>query len=343
MNRSCTCQPTHNSCGKPACRGKQHRGCSGLIDTSCVYYHLDNNKPSLLRCTNIKNGTSLEKILEVFDQQICLLKGPDWSQLDLFCLRADYPIRNLTEFAQAVAAEICRLRNQPPPTCDCPEPEPLVVEHCDEFIQLSITGNKIKACLDFDKLLEELLKHKCLFDCTPVTPICSISGLTITTKAIQGTVTSIPIQFTVTNPSDSQVVIQLLTPGGSLVSDSRVPYPQQIFSVTTGLNQLSFQLQPGNYNLGPVRVRIQIGTTCSALSDLLTIQVGQDPFLTLIGSECDEQSVELTIKSVTCDDPVTPEPLTIKSVTCDESPAPELTFLSATCSNSGLAIQSVTC
>lgn len=117
---------------------------AGPFDASQIVYHCATSSPSRLTCLGIKNGTSVERILERIDQRLCSMKLPK-----LCCLSATYTINSWSDFATAVDDAICKLQQNP-----------LQVEDCsDKLIKLTIKDGKITACLDLPRLIDEITKH----------------------------------------------------------------------------------------------------------------------------------------------------------------------------------------
>lgn len=80
------------------------------ISTSCVYYNLYDTELGDLVNLDIQSGTSLTIILQKIDEYLGNITGANFSGFSLACLGEDYTITNLKEFAEAVACEICSLR-----------------------------------------------------------------------------------------------------------------------------------------------------------------------------------------------------------------------------------------
>lgn len=108
-----------NLCGKPRyscncqviCDPCNNNGCPIQLDASCVFYHKNNNEVSELTNLGLTNGATLELILETIDVKLEGLNVLDW---ELDCLRDDFTINTLQQFAQAVDTKICQLS-----ACNC--------------------------------------------------------------------------------------------------------------------------------------------------------------------------------------------------------------------------------
>jgi hypothetical protein len=81
-------------------------GCPIQLDWDCVIYHKDNNEVTNLTNLGLTNGATLNQFGEAVDVYIGQIKAADY---DLPCLRVDYTINSLKEFAEAVDTELCEL------------------------------------------------------------------------------------------------------------------------------------------------------------------------------------------------------------------------------------------
>lgn len=102
---SCGCESNTVSICDPC---NQNAGCPIQLDFDCVIYHKDNNETSHLTCLNLTNGATLNNFAETIDSYICQLNVLNFT---LPCLRADYTINNLLQFAEAVDEELCSIKD----------------------------------------------------------------------------------------------------------------------------------------------------------------------------------------------------------------------------------------
>ncbi|GAB3975830.1 hypothetical protein GCM10028806_34260 [Spirosoma terrae] len=121
----------------------------GPFDSSRITYHCNTNIPSKLRCLGIKNGTSLERILEKIDDRLCSMQMGQ-----LCCLTKSYKISSWADFAQAVDTELCLIKQAPLKVKDCP----------DKLIKLTIDNGEIMACLDVAALVDLISKNPAYID-----------------------------------------------------------------------------------------------------------------------------------------------------------------------------------
>jgi hypothetical protein len=83
-------------------------GCPIQLDWDCSIYHKSNNEVANLPNLGLTNGATLNLFAELVDSYIGDLKVQDYA---LPCLRADYTINTLAQFANAVDTEICSLNS----------------------------------------------------------------------------------------------------------------------------------------------------------------------------------------------------------------------------------------
>jgi hypothetical protein len=100
MCHNCGC-PSYVPCSCTA------TGCPILLDSACVIYHKDLNVTSGLIGLNLGNGSTLQLILDSIDVKLRNLTVADW---DLSCLRVDYVINSIQQFAEAMDTELCLLK-----------------------------------------------------------------------------------------------------------------------------------------------------------------------------------------------------------------------------------------
>lgn len=79
-------------------------------DTSCIIYNLSPSILTKLVNLEINSGTNLTVILEKIDSYLGSITGFNFTGFSLSCLRDDYTITNIKEFAEAISCEICNLK-----------------------------------------------------------------------------------------------------------------------------------------------------------------------------------------------------------------------------------------
>jgi hypothetical protein len=82
-------------------------GCNGQTDASCTFYNIWNQYPSRLLCTNLPNGTPLNRVLEALDAKICSTVAPNYASFNLYCLGQKYYISTAQQFAESISKELC--------------------------------------------------------------------------------------------------------------------------------------------------------------------------------------------------------------------------------------------
>jgi len=81
-------------------------GCPIQLDWDCSIYHKDNNEVTNLTNLALTNGATLNQFAEAVDPYIGQIKAANFN---LPCLRADYTINSMKEFAEAVDTQLCQL------------------------------------------------------------------------------------------------------------------------------------------------------------------------------------------------------------------------------------------
>lgn len=97
---ACNCPPCNN------CDPCSSSSCPVQLDMACVFYHKNNNEISELDGLGLPNGSSLELIIETIDEKIKQLNVVNFT---LPCLRAEYVVNTMQQFAQAVDTKLCIL------------------------------------------------------------------------------------------------------------------------------------------------------------------------------------------------------------------------------------------
>lgn len=82
-------------------------GCPVQLDFSCVLYHKSNNDITGLTNLGLSNGATLNQFADLVDVYIGQIKA---SAFTLPCLRDDYTINSLKQFAEAVDTELCAIK-----------------------------------------------------------------------------------------------------------------------------------------------------------------------------------------------------------------------------------------
>ena len=77
-------------------------GCPTMVDAGCIYYHLNNQKLSLLTGIKLGNGTTLEAVVENLDAAIKNMQQIDFRNYDLPYLTTGGIVRTMEDFATRV-------------------------------------------------------------------------------------------------------------------------------------------------------------------------------------------------------------------------------------------------
>lgn len=106
---NCGCnKSTYHSCPPPCPPPCPDNGCPIHLDFKCVLYHKDNNELSKLTNLGLTNGATLQLFAETVDDKFGQINALNYN---LPCLRTDYTISNLKQFAEAVDTELCILKD----------------------------------------------------------------------------------------------------------------------------------------------------------------------------------------------------------------------------------------
>lgn len=104
----CTCGcSNHSHQTLSTCDPCATTGCPIQLDFECLLYNKANNEVSNLTNLGLTNGATLKLFAELVDSYIGQIKVADYN---LPCLRDDYVINTLKQFAEAVDVELCQIR-----------------------------------------------------------------------------------------------------------------------------------------------------------------------------------------------------------------------------------------
>lgn len=168
-------------CGKPDCTNTTTTCCEKRIDASCVYYHSCVTTPTKFTCLSIKNGASLESILETLDKQLCK-SVPLPITWNLPCLRNKYRyvVTDFKTFAEAVDDRICKLEGE------------IITNLINNNSFINELINKITSNQNFINSVVNIVNNNCCEkkNCDLVvsvgTPVCTTTCIPVTAVTIAG-------------------------------------------------------------------------------------------------------------------------------------------------------------